>query len=193
MDQMSRKVWLLKEYLQLLDQEESYQISRCHENWLLKGDNNTSYFYKVANGRKRKNTVISLEDNGNFIEGDENLLKHTTEYYTNLFGPEEEHNIHINQSLWDECEKVSDLDNENLCRPFTEQVKSALFQMEKHKVAGPDKISIEFYQTCQDIIKDDIMQLFTDFHNGKVDISRINYGVITLLPKVSDAVRIQRF
>jgi hypothetical protein len=51
--------------------------------------------------------------------------------------------------LWDECEKVSDLDNENLCRPFFEQeVKDALFQMEKHKAAGPDKIPIEFYQVC---------------------------------------------
>jgi len=36
------------------------------------------------------------------------------------------------------------------------------------------------------------MQLFLDFHEGKVDISRLNYGVITLLPKVSDATKIQQ-
>jgi mannosylglycoprotein endo-beta-mannosidase len=53
-EQLARKVWLLKEYLLLLDQEESYWVNRCHENWLLKGDNNTSYFHKIANGRKRK-------------------------------------------------------------------------------------------------------------------------------------------
>jgi hypothetical protein len=80
---------------------------------------------------------------------------------------------------------VTDSDNENLCKPFSEQeVKSALFQMEKHKAAGPDKIPIKFYQVCWDIVKNDIMQLFADFHDGKVKISRINYGVITLLPKV---------
>ena len=65
--------------------------------------------------------------------------------------------------------------------------------MEKHKAAGPDKIPIEFHQTCWDIVKNDIIQLFADFHDGKVDISRINYGVITLLPKVFDAARIQQF
>lgn len=65
--------------------------------------------------------------------------------------------------------------------------------MEKHKAAGPDKIPIEFYQVCWDIVKHDIMQLFDDFHKGKVDICRINCGVITLLPKVSDAARIQQF
>jgi hypothetical protein len=63
--------------------------------------------------------------------------------------------------------------------------------MEKNKTAGPDKIPIEFYQVCWEIVRDDIMRLFLDFHEGKVDISRINYGVITWLPKVTDASRIQ--
>jgi hypothetical protein len=63
----------------------------------------------------------------------------------------------------------------------------------KNKVAGPDSIPIEFYQSCWKIVKADIIQLFDDFHQGRVDISRINYGIITLLPKVSDAARIQQF
>ena len=65
--------------------------------------------------------------------------------------------------------------------------------MEKNKVAGSDKISIEFYQTCWDIIKTDIIELFSDFHKGGLDVCRLNYGVITLLPKVQDAVKIQQF
>jgi hypothetical protein len=65
--------------------------------------------------------------------------------------------------------------------------------MEKNKTADPDKILIEFYQVCWEIVRDNIMRLFLDFHEGKVDISRINYGVITLLPKVTDASRIQQF
>ena len=98
----------------------------------MKGDNNTSYFHKIANGRKLKNTVLSLENDGEIIEGDENLLNHATEYYTNLFGPEMGHNIHIDQSLWNELEQVSDLDNELLCKPFTEQeIKDALDKMKK--------------------------------------------------------------
>ena len=41
-------------------------------------------------------------------------------------------------------------------------------------------------------MKNDIIQ-FMDFYENKVDISRMNYGIITLLPKVSDAFRIQQF
>jgi hypothetical protein len=72
-----RKMQLLKELMNLLEQEESYWQSRCHEQWLLKGDNNTSYFHKVDNGR-RKNTVITLEKNGEIIKGNDNLLVHAT-------------------------------------------------------------------------------------------------------------------
>jgi hypothetical protein len=160
----------------------------------LKGDSNTSYFHRIANGRKRKNTVLSLVKDGEIIEGDENLLKHATEYYTNLFGPEEDHDIHIDQNLWNETPRVTECDNEELCKPFTEaEIKEALCQMEINKATSPDKIPIEFYQVCWKIMKSDIIQLFADFHDGKVNISRINYGIITLLPKKADASTIQQY
>jgi hypothetical protein len=38
-----------------------------------------------------------------------------------------------------------------------------------------------------------MLQLFSDFHAGNVEISRINYGIITLLPKTVDASKIQQY
>jgi mannosylglycoprotein endo-beta-mannosidase len=118
--------------MNLLEQKETYWRSRCHEQCLLKGDNNTNYFHKIANGRKRKNIMITLERNGELIEENENLLNHATEYYTELFGPKTDHDIHIEQSLWDELSHVSDEENHKLCKPFSEsKIKEALFLMEK--------------------------------------------------------------
>jgi hypothetical protein len=65
--------------------------------------------------------------------------------------------------------------------------------MERNKAPSPDKIPIEFFQKFWDIVKGDIIQLFDDFHNNRVDISRLNYGIITLLPKVKEANRIQQY
>jgi hypothetical protein len=65
--------------------------------------------------------------------------------------------------------------------------------METNKSAGPDSIPVEFYQKCWEIIKADIMEMFNDFYEGRLDVSRINYGVITLLPKVTDAEKIQQY
>src|SRR3954465_15972286 len=37
------------------------------------------------------------------------------------------------------------------------------------------------------------MNLFQDFYDGKLELHRLNYGVITLLPKISGADKIQQF
>ena len=77
---------------------------------------------------KRKNSVLFLESDGIVIEGDENLLKHATKYYADLFGPIEEHNIHIDNSLWDELEKVSSEDNLTFTKPFSKaEIKKPCF------------------------------------------------------------------
>jgi hypothetical protein len=55
--------------------------------------------------------VISLKKDGEIIEGDENLLNHAIEYYFELFGPGEDHNIHIDQNVWATLEVVSEKDN----------------------------------------------------------------------------------
>lgn len=96
--------------------------------------------------------------------------------------------------MFDNVEKLIEGDNEELCRPFSKtEIKEALFQMEHNKAVGPDKIPTEFFQTCWDIIKSDILELFDDLHKGKLDITRLNYGIITLLPKVGDGNKIQQF
>jgi hypothetical protein len=43
-DQIKKKVALNVELLHILDEEELYWYRRCHETWLLKRDNNTSFF-----------------------------------------------------------------------------------------------------------------------------------------------------
>lgn len=182
------------ELLKILEEEELYWFKRSHENWLHKGDYNTEYFHRVANGRKRKNIIFSLQDEGQIVEGDQNLIDHATKYYKNLFGPADSSRLPVSPELFENSTKLTEIDNEELCKPFSEEeIKVALNQMEHNKAAGPDKIPIEFFQVCWDIIKEDINELFADFHNGKLDVSRLNYGIITLLPKVNVANRIQQF
>lgn len=38
----------------------------------------------------------------------------------------------------------------------------------------------------------DLKDLFDDFHHGKLDISRLNYGIISLVPKTKDANQIKK-
>ncbi|KAL5669768.1 hypothetical protein ACJX0J_021989 [Zea mays] len=45
-------------------------------------------------------------------------------------------------------------------------------------------MSLGFLKRCF-LWREDIINLFHDFHNGNLDVSRINYGIITLLPKLA--------
>jgi hypothetical protein len=62
-----------------------------------------------------------------------------------------------------------------------------------NKAVGPDGYPIDFFQSCWDFIREGMMELFGDFFRGALDIKRLNYGTITLLPKVKDAIRIQQY
>lgn len=122
------------------------------------------------------------------------MLTHATSYYKDLFGSGVKPAVRLNPLCWDEQEKVSEDENRKLIQEFTEQeIKDAVFSMEKNTAPGLDYIPVEFYQECSEVIKKDLIELFNDFYEEKLDISRINYGIITLLPKLKDASKIQQY
>jgi len=89
---------------------------------------------------------------------------------------------------------VSEEENEVLVAPFSEEeVKMAIFDMEHNKAPGPDGFPVEFYQFFWDVVKQDLMSLFYEFYMGRLHIHSLNFGVITLLPKITDATRIQQY
>ena len=65
--------------------------------------------------------------------------------------------------------------------------------MEVNKDPGPDGFPAEFYQKFWGVIKDDLMDLFRQFQQGTLPLYRLNFGVITLIPKKENAVQIQQY
>jgi hypothetical protein len=145
-------------------------------------------------GEKEKKSILMLKDGEVNIEGTENLLNHATEFYKNLFDLAPSNLIQLDDSLWSIDETLSNLDNEDLTRPFSvNEVEQALFSMKVNTAPGPDNIPIEFFQHCWHSVKPKIMYMFHCFHNGNLDVKRLNYGVITLLPKLVGAEKITQY
>jgi hypothetical protein len=114
----------------ILDEEELYWFKRCNETWLLKGDNNTEFFHRIANGNRRKQSIFSLQDGDEVISGTEKLLDHASKYYKSLFGPGGGNAFEMRGGgdLWAKMDRVTDQENEDLVKPFLEEeIKSALF------------------------------------------------------------------
>jgi hypothetical protein len=178
----------------LLREEEIYWLQRSKETKLLQGDDNTKYFHLLANGRYRKTKIIQLEQEEGIIVGDANLKDYITDYYKRLFGPHLQNSFSLDETLRHDIPQVSEEENELLVAPFSEEeVKMAVFDMEHNKAPGPDGFPAEFYQFFWDVVKHDLMGLFYEFYMGRLPIHSLNFGVITLLPKITDATRIQQY
>ena len=142
-DQMLRKSWLISELFKISEEEELYWKQKSHDRLLHEGDINTEYFHRIANGRKRRNLILKLEDGDRSIEGDSDLLAHATKYYKKLFGPELGNSFPLDPAIWDEEDKVNETENALLCQPFSEEeIKFALFQMEKTKQQDQTKFQL---------------------------------------------------
>jgi hypothetical protein len=81
-----------------------------------------------------------------------------------------------------------------LSQPFSlAEVKNIVFSCNPNKSPDPDGFSFQFYQSCWDLIVDDVMSLINAFYIHELDLARINLASITLIPKKHDAVTITQF
>ena len=72
---------------------------------------------------------------------------HITNYYKNLFGPSKNSPIMLDELQTEDIPQVSALENEYLTDDFSEdEVRAAIFQMERNKAPRPDDFPPEFYQ-----------------------------------------------
>ena len=165
---------------------------RAKVKTLLEGDDNTRFFHLVANGKHRKQHIYKLENDQGVVIGDAQLKSYITKFYKDLFGPPDASDITLEEDRIQDIPQVTQEDNEMLTSEFTEaEVKSDVFQMEHNKAPGPDGFPAEFYQVFWEVIKDDLLALFADFHNEDLNLFSLNFGIITLIPKVQEATKIQ--
>jgi hypothetical protein len=50
-----------------------------------------------------------------------------------------------------------------------------------------------FYQKFWGVIKDDLLAMFKDFSSGNLDLYRLNFALITIIPKEKDARTMNKF
>jgi hypothetical protein len=111
---LDRKTFIQTELMRLLEEEELYWHKRSNTEWLLRGDNNTDYFHKKANGKKRRNIIFNLDRDGECLNKDEEMIKHAIEYYKTLFGPSDSPTFSLDPDCWEQEEKVNNEENEAL-------------------------------------------------------------------------------
>ena len=174
--------------------EETKWAQRAKVKYIQEGGNNTKIFHLIANGKHRKKKIFQLEQDEGTIIGEENLRNYITEYYKILFGDSIPNNISLNEGLIYDIPQLTNEENRILTTDFlVKEVFEAISQMELNKASGPDGFPAEFYKTFWEVIRDDLMAMFGQLQQGNLPLYKLNFGVITLLPKKENVVQIQQY
>jgi hypothetical protein len=56
-----------------------------------------------------------------------------------------------------------------------------------------DGLSFMFYQTFWDVIKGYLVEIFDDFHKGKLDLYELNFSLIIVIPKEKNVRTMNKF
>jgi len=88
---------------------------------------------------------------------------------------------------------LSEEDSSYFIKSFSlEEIREVVMNMKENSAPGPNRYGVVFFKNCWEILKGDIINMFKDFHERLLDIKRLNYGVITLVPKLKEANSIKQ-
>jgi hypothetical protein len=83
---------------------------------------------------------------------------------------------------------------EGLALTFTGLRLEAIFKYMKSDTApGPDGFPLMFFKQCWPLVKNGVLYILNDFMLGRIDIVRLNFGILSLIPKVPGADQITQF
>uniref|UniRef100_A0A2N9HXJ9 Reverse transcriptase domain-containing protein n=1 Tax=Fagus sylvatica TaxID=28930 RepID=A0A2N9HXJ9_FAGSY len=184
----------------LLEEIKWRQTSRA--TWLREGDKNTKFFHRVANSNRRFNSIdhlmvngtVSIDHlmvNGTVTTDQSEIGEELVSFYKGLFSDDE-----VRRPLLDglEFSSIEETDRIILDRQFTEdEVWGVVRNMSGEKAPGPDGFSLVFFQSCWDIIKQDVMSVFHDFHASRDFVKSLNVTFLALIPKKPGAQECKDF
>jgi hypothetical protein len=115
------------------------------------------------------------------------IADHVVNYYQNLFST----NIVLQDSLLAE-EVIPNLISEEvntmlIMLPSHDEIKSAVFALNKDSAPGPDGFGAFFYQHYWDIVQVDVYNAVLEFFTSSWILPGFNSNIIALIPKTPDA------
>jgi hypothetical protein len=115
------------------------------------------------------------------------IADHVVNYYQNLFST----NIVLQDSLLAE-EVIPNLISEEvntmlIMLPSHDEIKSAIFALNKDGAPGPDGFGAFFYQHYWDIVQVDVYNAVLEFFTSSWILPGFNSNIIALIPKTPDA------
>ena len=176
----------------LILREEIHWRQKARVKWVKEGDCNSKFFHKVANGRQNRKYIKVLEnERGLVLNNAESITEEILLYFEKLYVSPIGESWSVEGLDWSPISGESAL---RLDSPFIEEeISKVIFQLNRVKASGPDGFTIAVFQDCWDVIKEDLVRVFAEFHRSGIINQSTNASFIVLLPKKSLKKKISNF
>lgn len=180
----------------LCKQEEIFLHRKSRVQCLKEGECNTRFFHRSAMANRARNRIYSIKDEG------DNLLNSQKEIEAILvrhfWGISHEASLDRDQYIQIISNNIPKLvsreDNFNLNRLVSkEEVSEVLKEIQNGKAPSLDGFNLDFFKVCQNIVKQDILDVVEDSRRNKTILKALNTTSISLIPKQNVAQIPNRF
>ena len=162
-------------------------MQKAKLHWLREGDENTRLFHNYIKGRKKNNLILALHDmDGKWVDTPNLITNSFIDFYTHLLGTTMESRCGVYDHIIKQGRCLES--NQHLlldCIFSQEDIKKAVFSINKNKAPGLDGYNSAFFQHSWDIIGDEISWAIQDAFRSRKLLREINITAVTLIPKVN--------
>ncbi|KAL0393384.1 UNVERIFIED_CONTAM: hypothetical protein Sradi_2561200 [Sesamum radiatum] len=147
-----------------LSVEECYWKQKAACKWLSEGEKNTKCFHTLVKKKRKQSHIHTIQHNGVTLTKLEEIKESVVDYFKQVFTADEE--VSYDPLHW-VPNLLSEEDLQHLIIiPKLEEVKAVVFDMCPDSTAGPDGFTSHFYQSCWDIIANDLFEAVLDLFRG---------------------------
>lgn len=178
--------------------EESYFKQRSHVNWLQTGDQNTTYFQKVAKARLAYNTIHTLEGlEGTVVSYAVAIGNLAIGHFRGILGPfmisprsQTLLSVIIGLTRFT-CSPLEEI--VLLKSPSPDEITSTIFKLNLNKSFGADGLTSGFYKVAWSCIGEDVLVTINSFFHKPSMPLATNSTILTLIPKLPCATLIKNY
>lgn len=185
------------QWMKLALAEEKFFCQRSRIQWLINGDSNTAFYFKMVAARRSYNQIhflIGYDDRR--IEEKEDIENHCVEFFQNLLGKESPplaasgHDL-ISSLIPFRCS--TEMRNMLTAEVSAAEIKDTVFALSVHKAPGPDGYNAEFLKATWAVTGPEIIRAVQEFFRNGQMLKQWNCTAITLIPKKVNADRLSDF
>lgn len=177
--------------------EESFFRQKSRVNWLKEGDQNTTFFYRVATSRNSYNSIRSLSSSGGLPTSDPvEMSEIAVSHFKQILAPEDLPRYQPSLQWFLELHDFRCTASQKgllSSLPSEAEISKTIFKLNPNKSPGPDGFTSAFFKAAWPIVGSEVLESIKNFFWTGFLPSATNATILSLVPKKPGSTAISDF